>query len=31
MDRRFIWGVVVGVGGTWAWHKFVKPMHSAKA
>lgn len=26
MSRSFFWGAVVGVGGTWAWHKFVRPM-----
>jgi hypothetical protein len=26
MDRRFVWGVVIGVAGTWAFHKFVKPL-----
>jgi len=22
MNRTFIFGVLVGVGGTWAWHQF---------
>jgi hypothetical protein len=22
----FIWGVVIAVGGTWAYHAFVKPL-----
>lgn len=26
MDRRFVWGVVVGVAGVWAFHRFVKPI-----
>jgi len=26
MRPGFVWGVVVGVAGTWAWHAFVKPM-----
>lgn len=26
MNRSFVWGVVVGVGGTWAFHRFVRPM-----
>ena len=26
MDRRFVWGVIVGVGGVWAFHRFVKPI-----
>jgi hypothetical protein len=30
MDGKFVWGVVVGVGGTWAWHRFIKPMASTK-
>jgi hypothetical protein len=28
MDRNFVLGLVVGVGGVWAWHRFVKPMPS---
>lgn len=30
MNGKFVWGVVVGVAGTWAFHKWVRPMHSAK-
>lgn len=26
MNASFFWGVVVGVGGAWAFHKFVKPV-----
>lgn len=26
MNKNFWWGVVIGVAGTWAFHKFVKPM-----
>lgn len=26
MRPGFIWGVVVGIGGTWVWHAFVRPM-----
>lgn len=26
VNRSFVLGVVVGVGGIWAWHRFVKPM-----
>ncbi len=22
----FFWGVVLGAGGTWAFHKFVRPL-----
>lgn len=28
MNRSFLFGVVLGVGGVWAWHRFVKPMPS---
>jgi hypothetical protein len=28
MDRKFFWGVVVGVGGVWLWHQF-KPLPRA--
>lgn len=28
MNRQFLFGVVVGVGGIWAWHRFVRPMPS---
>lgn len=28
MDRNFVLGVLVGVGGVWAFHRFVKPMPS---
>jgi hypothetical protein len=31
MNRSFIWGVVIGVGGTWAFHRWVKPMSSTKS
>lgn len=24
--HAFFWGVVFGVGGTWAFHKFVRPL-----
>jgi hypothetical protein len=27
-DRRFLFGVVVGVGGVWAFHRWVRPMQS---
>jgi len=23
---NFWWGVVIGVGGTWAFHRWVKPL-----
>lgn len=28
MGRQFIIGVLVGIGGTWAWHQF-KPLPRA--
>ena len=28
MNRSFLWGVVIGVGGTWMYHKFMRPMKS---
>ena len=24
MNRSFVWGAIVGIGGLWAFHKFVK-------
>jgi hypothetical protein len=24
MNRSFVWGVVIGVGGTYLFHRFVK-------
>lgn len=29
MSKQFVFGVVVGVGGLWAYHKFVKPVPSS--
>jgi hypothetical protein len=29
MNRSFVFGVVVGVGSIWAYHRFVKPMPSS--
>lgn len=26
MNKSFAWGVVVGVAGVWAFHRWVKPM-----
>jgi hypothetical protein len=26
VNRSFVWGVIVGVGGVWAYHRFVKPI-----
>lgn len=31
MSRQFVWGVAVGVIGTWAFHKWVKPMSTKAA
>lgn len=31
MNASFFWGVVVGVAGTWAFHKFVRPMAGKSA
>lgn len=31
MNGSFVWGVAIGVIGTWAFHKWVKPMSSTKA
>ena len=31
MDGKFWWGVVVGVGGTYAYHRFFKALPSKKA
>jgi len=31
MDRRFVWGVVIGVGAVWGYHKFVKPLPGGSA
>lgn len=29
MNGKFVWGVVVGVAGSWAYHKFMRPMAKA--
>ncbi len=31
MNRSFVWGVIVGVGGTWVFHRYVKAMPSTKS
>lgn len=31
VDRNFLLGLVVGVGGVWAWHRFVRPMPTKAA
>lgn len=31
MRPGFWWGVILGVGGTWAFHKFVKPLPGGSA
>lgn len=30
MNKSFVWGVVVGLAGSWAWHAFVKPLPAPK-
>jgi len=30
MNRSFVWGVAVGLGGLWAFHKFVKAVPGGK-
>lgn len=30
MNRNFFWGVVVGVGGVWAYHAWLRPLPGAK-
>jgi hypothetical protein len=29
VNKSFVFGVIVGTGGLWVYHKFVKPMPSA--
>lgn len=31
MNRSFVWGVIVGVGGVWAYHRFVSPLPGKSA
>ncbi len=31
MNRSFVWGVIIGVGGIWAFHRYVKAMPSTKS
>lgn len=31
MNRHFVTGVVVGVVGVWAFHRWVKPLATTKA
>ena len=31
MNKTFVWGVVAGIAGLWAWHAFVKPVPSSKS
>ena len=30
MSRQFVFGVVLGVAGVWAFHRWVRPMASSK-
>lgn len=29
--RGFIWGLVIGLGGMWAYHAFISPLPTAKS
>lgn len=31
MNKSFVWGVLVGVGGVWAYHAFLRPLPTAKS
>jgi hypothetical protein len=31
MNRSFVWGVIVGAGGLWAFHRYVKAVPSTKS
>lgn len=31
MKPGFVWGVIIGVGGTWAFHKWVRPLPGGKS
>lgn len=31
MDRKFVWGVIVGVAGVWAYHAFIRPLPGKSA
>lgn len=30
MNKNFVWGVVFGVAGTWAYHAFFRALPTAK-
>jgi hypothetical protein len=30
MNGKFVWGVVIGVAGVWAWHKWINPLPGGK-
>lgn len=30
MKPGFVWGLVAGIGGTWAFHKWVRPLPGGK-
>ena len=30
MNRSFVWGAIVGVGGVFVFHKFIKPIGKGK-
>lgn len=31
INRSFVWGAIVGLGGLWAFHKFVRPLPGGKS
>lgn len=31
MNRSFVWGLLIGVGGVWAYHRFVNPLPGKSA
>lgn len=31
INRSFVWGAVIGLGGLWAFHKFIKPLPGGSA
>ena len=30
VNRSFVWGAVVGIGGLWLFHRYVKPVSTTK-
>jgi hypothetical protein len=31
VNKSFVWGVVVGLAGTWAYHAFLRPLPGTKS